>query len=78
MAGALETVAGALAAVTVDGATSWLTKASRRQSTQTVELIKMSRMAPGRSIPILAPCGFDSVGAVELPQLLLKPVDAAA
>ena len=30
-------------ATTVEGEISWLTSASRRQSTQTVELIKMSR-----------------------------------
>jgi hypothetical protein len=33
------------AAARLDGATSWLTKATKRQARKTAELIRMSRMA---------------------------------
>ncbi len=44
------------AAFTVEGATIWLTSASKRQPTQTAELIRMSRMAGSKRHqgPILA------------------------
>ena len=74
----LTTAAGAGAAFTVDGATTWLTKASSRQNTQMLELIRMSRTKHTHGIQIL-PFGWsawDLVHSIELADLLFKPIDA--
>ena len=65
------------AAATVVGATSWLTKATIRQSTQTAELIKMSRMAAGRigwKLSLILSAGAGLLAAVALPPLGWPPV----
>ena len=65
------------AAATVVGATSWLTKATIRQITQTAELIKMSRMAAGRwgwKLELILSVGSGLLAGLALPPLGAPPL----